>query len=186
LCFAALSAFGMEPCVVEAAFPLADSSRWMKVNSLENFAKGKPLNVSGTWSMSTAKFFGDGREWSTPEWYALGRTSCDGIYLREEVRSQGRTWNEPGLRTEVRRVKSGFEVTIEATLYNPKGNRDKLVTLAYEVLPETGEPIATGSRNQKSPANAKSGNNADVVFLLSPEDIKRVARIRLTMTTKDY
>jgi hypothetical protein len=184
--FSALMAFGVEPCVFETEFPLADSSRWMKVKSLENFAAGKPLNITGPWSLSSAKFFGDGREWSIPEWYALGRDACDGIYLREEVTSHGKKWEEAGLRTEIRRIKSGFEVTVEATLYNPKGNHDKLVTLFFEVLSADGEKIATGSRVQKAPDNAKSGNNADAVFLLSPEEIQRVARLRLTMTTKDY
>ena len=79
--FPALIAFGMEPCVFELEFPLADSSRWMKVKSLENFAAGKPLGITGTWSLSSPKFFGDGKEWSTAEWYALGRSRCDGIYF---------------------------------------------------------------------------------------------------------
>jgi hypothetical protein len=77
-------------------------------------------------------------------------------------------------------------VTVEATLYNPKTNRDKLVTLSYELLASDGSVLASGSRSQKSPANAKSGNNADSVFLLSPDEIQRVAKLRLTMTTKDY
>src|SRR5678816_4324198 len=96
------------------------------------------------------KFFGDGREWSTPEWYALGKTSCDGIYLREEVTAKGARWEEPGLRTEIRRVKSGYEVTIEATLYNPKGNHDKLVTLAYQLLSKDDRPIASAERTQRA------------------------------------
>jgi len=184
--FPALIAFGMEPCVFELEFPLADSSRWMKVKSLENFAAGKPLGINGTWSLSSPRFFGDEKEWSTAEWYALGRSACDGIYFREEVTSHGTKWEEPGLRTEIRRVKSGFEVTVETTLYNPKDNHDNLVTLFVELLSSDGETIATGSRVQRAPANAKSGNNADVVFLLLPEEIQKVARLRLTMTTKDY
>ena len=138
----------------------------MKVNSLQNFSKGKPLKVDAKWEVSTARFFGDGREWSTPEWYALGKMPCDGIFLREEVTSHGTRWEEPGLRTEIRRVKSGFEVTTEATLYNPKTNHDKLVTLAYELLAVDGAVVASESRTQRTPANAKSGNNVDCVFLL--------------------
>ena len=178
--------FAAEPCVFETSFPLSNPTRWMKVTSLENFAKGKPLKIDGQWGMSTAKFFGDGREWSTPEWYALGKTPCDGIFLREEVTSHGTRWEEPGLRTEIRRVKRGYEVTTEATLYNPKTNRDKLVTLAYELLSANGDVVAIESRTQRAPANAKSGNNVDCIFLLSAEDIMRVNQLRLSMTTQDY
>jgi hypothetical protein len=174
------------PCVYETDFPLADAKLWMKVTSLENFSKGTPLKIDGRWDMSSARFFGDGREWSTAEWYALGKTSCDGIYLREEVTSKGARWEEPGLRTEVRRVKSGYEVTVEATLYNPKGNHDKLVTLSYQLLSKEGRLLASGERIQRAPDNAKSGNNADAIFLLSPDEVQEVARLRLSITTKDY
>ena len=75
---------------------------------------------------------------------------------------------------------------MEATIYNPKSNRDKLVTLSYELLSKDCETIASGQRTQRSPANAKSGNNADSVFLLSPDEVTRVTRLRLTVTTKDY
>ncbi len=183
---AALAFAGNEPCVFETDFPLGEAKLWMKVKSLQNFSKGKPLKIDGPWSMSSAKFFGDGREWSTAEWYALGKTPCDGIYLREEVTSHGTRWEEPGLRTEIRRVKSGYEVAVEATIYNPKGNHDKLVTLSYDLLTKDGETVASGSRTQKSPANSKSGNNADSVFLLSPDDVTRVTGLRLTIATKDY
>lgn len=186
-CFVtALASADTGPCVFETAFPLGEAKSWMKVKSLENFSTGTPLKIDGSWSMSSAKFFGDGREWSTAEWYAVGKTPCDGIYLREEVTSHGTKWEEPGLRTEIRRVKSGYEVTVEATIYNPKGNRDKLVTLSYELLSMNGEAVATGSRTQRSPADAKSGNNADSVFLLSPDEVTSVARLRLTVATKDY
>ena len=134
-CFAvALAVPAGEPCVFETEFPLGNAKLWMKVNSLENFRKGTPSKVDGSWSLSSAKFFGDGREWSTAEWYAIGKTPCDGLYLREEVTSHGTRWEEPGLRTEIRRVKSGYEVTVEATIYNPKTNHDKLATLSYMIF----------------------------------------------------
>ena len=186
-CFAAAAAAPAgEPCVFETEFPLGNAKLWMKVNSLENFTKGTPLKVDGSWSLSSAKFFGDGREWSTAEWYAIGKTPCDGLYLREEVTSHGTRWEEPGLRTEIRRVKSGYEVTVEATIYNPKTNHDKLATLSYDLLAEDRETIASASRTQRSPANAKSGNNVHSLFSLSPDEVSRVTKLRLTMMTRDY
>ena len=168
------------PMVIETVFPIGDPSAWRKIKSLEGFTPGQPIKL-GAWP---AKL---GKEISLPEWYALGRYTCDGVSLREEVTSRGRQWEEPGLRVqELRSVPSGFEVTLEATLYNPKTNHDKLVTLSVDVLDGDNAIIATGSRVQKTPADSKSGNNADVVFLFSKEELRRVAKLRLTLSTKDY
>lgn len=60
------------------------------------------------------------------------------------------------------------------------------VTIAVDILDAEGKILASGSRVQKTPANSKSGNNADVVFLLSSEEMGRAAKLRLTMSAKDY
>ena len=168
------------PLVLETVFPLADPSAWRKIKSMQGFAPGRPINLAA-WP---AKL---GKEISLPEWYALGRYTCDGVSLREEVTSHGREWKEPGLRIqELRVVPSGFEITLEATLYNPKTNGAKLVTVLAEVLGADDAVIATGSRIQRAPADSKSGNNADVVFLFARDEMKKAAKLRLTLSTKDY
>ena len=169
------------PLVVEAVFPIGDPSRWMRITTMEHFAPGRPLGLTA-WPKKL------GKETSIPEWYALGRYTCDGVSLREEVKKHGTEWEEPGLRlSEVRHLPSGsYEVTLEATLYNPKGNGDRLVTLSYEVLDSDKNVMQTASRTYSLVAKAKSGENADVVLLVKPEDLARIAYLRLTMTTKPY
>lgn len=169
------------PCVFETVFPLGDPARWKRVKSMEGFAGGTPLGLTA-WPPVL------NRETSIPEWYDLGRIICDGVSLREEVKSKGTVWEEPGLRLQqVRRAPTGkLEVTLEATLYNPKGNADRLVTLDYEVLGADGELLQTAHREYKLVAMAKSGENADVILLLEPADVARVASLRLTLTTRPY
>jgi hypothetical protein len=148
---------------------------------MEHFAQGSPLGLA-TWPSVL------GKEASIPEWYALGRYTCDGVSLREEVKKQGTEWEEPGLRiSELRHLPTGsYEVTLEATLYNPKGNGDRLVTLAYEILDSEKAVIQTAQRTYKLEAKAKSGENADVDLLVPSGDMPRVALLRLTITTKAF
>ena len=148
---------------------------------MEGFAPGRSLGLAA-WPRTL------GKETSIPEWYALGKYTCDGVSLREEVKKQGRVWEEPGLRiSEMVHLPNGkYEATLEATLYNPKGNGDRLVTLSYDVLDGNGNQLQTASRTYKLVAKAKSGENADVVLLLSPDELQSVASLRLTMDTKPY
>jgi hypothetical protein len=148
---------------------------------MEHFAKGSSLGLTA-WPRVL------GKETSIPEWYALGRYTCDGVSLREEVNSQGTQWEEPGLRiSELRRLATGdYEVTLEATLFNPIGNGDRLVTLSYDVLDGSSAVMQSAQRTYKLVAKAKSGENADVVLLLTPAEIDRVSLLRITMTTKPY
>ncbi len=164
------------PMVIETVFPAADPSLWMEFQSLEEFKPGKSTHGKlGKW-------------FSVPEWYALGKFTCDGVSLREEAKKNG-TWEEPGLRMRVRWLGTGAaeraEVTVEATLYNPKNNHDKMVTLHFEVL--SGEnSIAVASLTMKAPDNAKSGNNGDVTFVFSKDELRSAMKLRITITTKDY
>jgi hypothetical protein len=169
------------PLVIETVFPLGDPSSWKRIKTMEHFATGSSLGLT-TWPKKL------GKETSIPEWYALGRYTCDGVSLREEVKKHGTEWEEPGLRiSELRHPPSGnYEVTLEATLFNPKGNGDRLVTLFYEVLDSNKEVMQTAQRTYKLVAKAKSGENADVVLLLTPTDLPRVSALRLTMTTTPY
>lgn len=169
------------PCVLETNFPVADPSRWMRIKSMEHFASGRSLGLTA-WPRNL------GKETSIPEWYALGRYTCDGVSLREEVKARGTEWEEPGLRiSELAHLPNGsYEVTLEATLYNPKGNGDRLVTLDYDLLDQSGQQVQTASRTYKLAGKAKSGENADVVLLLTPDEMRRTVNLRITMTTKTY
>ena len=153
----------------------------MRIKSMEQFSPGRPLGLTA-WPRTL------GKETSIPEWYELGRYTCDGVSLREEVKSHGTEWEEPGLRiSELSHLLNGnYEVTLEATLFNPKGNQDRLVTLNYELLDGSGQQMQTASRTYKLVAKAKSGENADVVLLLTPDEMQRITSLRLSMSTKTY
>ena len=146
---------------------------------MERFKPGKPLGLT-TWPQHF------GTETSIPEWYELGRYTCDGVSLREEVTKHGTMWEEPGLRVSdlVRLPNGNYSVTLEATLYNPKGNQDRLVTLDYVFLDGANQQVGTASRTYKLVAKAKSGENADVGLQLTPDEMHRITKLRLTMTTK--
>jgi hypothetical protein len=166
---------------MEVVFPIGDPSRWMRIKSMQHFSPGSSLGLAA-WPPTLNK------ETSIPEWYALGKYTCDGVSLREEVKKQGAEWEEPGLRiSELRHLPNGnYEVTLEATLFNPKGNTDRLVTLSYDVLDSNSQVLQSANRSYKLVAKAKSGENADVVLLVSPDEVKRITALRLTMTTKPY
>ena len=169
------------PCVFDTVFPVGEPSRWKRIKTMEHFMAGSSFGLSA-WPTKL------GKETSIPEWYALGRYTCDGVSLREEVKKNGSEWEEPGLRIQELRHPPGgnYEVTLEATLYNPVGNRDRIVTLAYEILDADKAVLQTAQRSYKLVAKAKSGENADVILLLTPTELARVAFLRLTMTTKPY
>jgi hypothetical protein len=169
------------PCVLETVFPIGDPTRWKRVKSMQHFSAGTSLGFAA-WPNHFEK------ETSIPEWYALGRYACDGVSLREEVKNRGTEWEEPGLRiSELLHMPTGkYQVTLEATLFNPKGNSDRLVTLAYDVLDSNKQSLQTATRSYKLVAKAKSGENADALLLFMPDELKRVAALRLTITTKPY
>lgn len=167
------------PCLFETVFPIGDPSRWKRIASMERFTQGKPLGLK-TWPRHM------GTETSIPEWYELGRYTCDGVSLREEVTKHGTVWEEPGLRVSdlVLLPNGNYQVTLEATLYNPKGNQDRTVTLDYVFLDNADQQVGTANRTYKLVAKAKSGENADVLLLLTPDEMQRITKLRLSMTTK--
>ena len=80
------------PMVIETVFP-ANPSLWMDTESLAGFKPGRPTHGKlGEW-------------FSTPEWYALGKFTCDGVSLGELL---------PGDRLEV------HPATQKITLLHPQ------------------------------------------------------------------
>ena len=161
------------PMVIETIFAGNEPSLWMDLKSLAPGKTPKPLS-GGKW-------------FSTAEWYALGKFTCDGVSLREDRESsKNGTWAEPGLKMRVRR--HGIEVvdvTIEVGLYNPKHNHDKAVTINFEVL-KNDVSLAMASLTKEVEDKASSGNNGRVSFILSTDEFRSANKLRLTMTTRDY
>jgi hypothetical protein len=87
------------PFIIETVFPVGDASRWKRITTMQHFATGSALGLRA-WPRVL------GKETSIPEWYALGKYTCDGVSLREEVKKNGSEWEEPGLRISELRVLS--------------------------------------------------------------------------------
>jgi len=158
------------PMVIETVFP-ANPSLWMATESLAGFGSGSSIHGAL------------GKPFSTPEWYALGRFTCDGMSLRGDARPDG-SWNLAGLTMKVKPLSGAFLVTLDATIYNPTSNPHKAATLFFEVL--NGESvIAKNSCKIKTRDARKGGHSGDVRLVLRRDELASATKLRTTMTTID-
>ena len=156
------------PMVIETVFP-ADSSLWMETDSLGGFKSGRSIHGKlGKW-------------FSIPEWYALGKLTCDGVSLRGDARSDG-SWGGAGLTMKVKPQSGEFLVTLDATIYNPTSNPDKIATLAFELL-KGDAVIAKESCAIETKDNGRGGHSGNVKLWLWKDELASTTKLRVTMTT---
>jgi hypothetical protein len=99
------------PMILETVFAAADRSLW-------DPSKG---HLPGFW-------------FSAEEYGALGKFSCDGVYLRHRYNREQKTW-EPGLAMSVLEAEGGtLLVQVRAMVDNPKKNHDRKVEIVFEAL----------------------------------------------------
>lgn len=158
------------PMVIETVFP-ADPLLWMETGSLRGFQSGTSIH---------GKL---GKRFSIPEWYALGKLTCDGVSLRGEARPNG-SWDDPGLTMKVRPVSGQFLVTLDATIYNPKPNHDKRATVSFELLKGI-DVIARDSCTIRTKDKGRGGHSGNVKLMLWKDDLASATKLRTTMTTVD-
>jgi len=145
------------PMVLETVFAAADRSRW-------DPARG---NAPGAW-------------FSTEEYRGLGRFSCDGVYLRGDFNKKRETW-EPGLAMSVREVEGGMlKIKVRAIADNPKGNRDREVSVLFEAL--NGDKVIA-SASDSSGIEEGDEKNITVNFNLPAADLiaDPMTKLRLTV-----
>lgn len=155
------------PMVLETAFP-ADSSLWMDTDSLAGFKSGRSIRGAL------------GQRFSTPEWYALGRFSCDGVSFRGDARSDG-TWNNAGLTMMVKPLTGAFLVTLDATIHNQRPDLNHTATVLFQVM--NGEDvIAKDSCRIDTRDNGRGGHSGSVRLVLWRDELARATTLRTTMT----
>ncbi|MEX2383085.1 MAG: hypothetical protein WEB59_00635 [Thermoanaerobaculia bacterium] len=171
----------VSPMVLETVFPVANPETWMDTESLQ--PGKKPEHVESGW-------------FSVPEWYRLGKYTCDGVSLREAV-SKGvwgaktGVWEQPGLQMRVDRDEK-TTVKVKAIIYNPPSNHDKRVRIQFDVLTSNGVLMSeTGVRDVEETVKfhfmpGTGGKAVTVKFLFTPEELAQVTGLRLTISTLDY
>lgn len=109
------------PMVLETEFAAANRSLWEPSQGHE----------PGAW-------------FSTEEYHALGRFSCDGVYLRKDFNGKHGTWKS-GLEMAVLPAEGGnLTVKVRAAADNPDDNHDRKVDILIEVV-NGDKVIATAS-----------------------------------------
>jgi hypothetical protein len=158
------------PMVIETVFP-ASPSLWMDKDSLAGFKPGRSTHGKlGKW-------------FSTPEWYALGKFTCDGVSLRGDARPDG-SWNGAGLTMRVKPQSGAFLVMLAATIHNPERNPDKTATVSFEVL-KSGDVIAKDSVRIHTKDNGRGGHSGTVKLMLSKNQLASATKLRITTTTAE-
>jgi len=156
--------------VLETPFP-ANPSLWMDTDSLAGFKSGRSIQ---------GKL---GTRFSTPDWYALGKFTCDGVSLRGDARPDG-SWNNAGLTMMVKPLTGAFLVTLDATIHNLTPSSDKTATVSFEVL--SGEDvIAKDSCRIATRDNGRGGHSGNVKLVLWRDELASATKLRTTMTTVD-
>ena len=159
------------PMVLETVFP-ANPSLWMDTDSLAGFKSGRSIR---------GKL---GKRFSIPEWYALGKFTCDGVSLRGDARSDG-SWNDAGLTMRVKPQRGAFLVMLAATIHNSELNPDKTATVSFEVF-NTDGVIAKDSVRIQTKDNGRGGHSGNVKLVLSKNQLASATKLRITTTTADY
>ena len=158
------------PMVIETVFP-ANPSLWMDTDSLAGFKPGRSTHGKlGEW-------------FSTPEWYALGKFTCDGVSIRGDALSDG-SWNDAGLTMRIKPLSGAFLVMLAATLHNPELNPDKTATVSFEVL-NRDSVIAQDSLRIQTKDQGKGGHSGNVKLVLSKNQLASATKLRITTTTAD-
>ena len=149
------------PLVLETVFAAADRSLW-------DPAKG---HAPGAW-------------FSGEEYGNLGKFSCDGVYLRSKFDFKTDKWL-PGLAMSVTEAAGGMlAVKVRAMVDNPKGNRDRYVTILFEAL--NGDTVIASAAPPKRSVEEKNEKPIVGEFTLKPEDLVAdpMTKLRLTVRTE--
>ncbi len=145
-----------------------------------------PMRLETVLAAADRSLWADGGWFSTPEYHALGQSTCDGVSLRGNYKKRSDTW-DPGLEMATREARGGkVEVKVRATVTNPPHNHDKKVTILIEVL--NGEDLVEAATI--GPLEAEDNGNdvkGQTTLVLPPGALKTdpMTRLRITVTAKD-
>jgi hypothetical protein len=131
------------------------------------------------WEMSSGRL--PGAFFSVEEYRALGRYSCEGVFLRHKYDKATERW-EPGLDMSVTKTPDGkLSVRVRAHIDNPKKNHDRKTETLFEVL--NGDQLVASSTVKRS---IEEGDEKPVMalFTLSPSDLVEDSMTKLRITLK--
>lgn len=143
-----------------------------------------PMTVETTFAAADRKLWGTGKEFSVPEWWELGKYSCDGVYLRSD--SDRKTKWDPAIKMRVKDLRDGsIEVRLELGVMNPKHNRDRRVNLKVEAV--TGEKVlAEDIVHIAAKDNGEGFQDSSIRWKVPLAEINAETKLRITMTTETY
>ena len=144
------------PMILETVFAAADRSLW-------DPSQG---HLPGFW-------------FSAEEYEALGKFSCDGVFLRHRYDRNLKTW-QPGLAMSVLESEGGtLMVQVRAMVDNPKKNHDRNVEMLFEVM--NGDTVIRSTTVKRS---IEEGDEKPLVarFNMAPADLSvdPMTQLRLT------
>lgn len=144
-----------------------------------------PMIVETDFAAANRSLWNNGKAFIIPDWYELGKVSCDGVHLRGD--SDRKTGWEPFMRMRAKEGPDGsVEVRLAIGVQNPKHNEDKLVTLLLEVL-NGSERVGSESIEIKAEEDGE-GHFKDVVFNMLAKSLHStpMTKLRITMSTTNY
>ena len=144
-----------------------------------------PMILETIFAAADRSLWHNGKEFTLPEWWELGKFTCDGVSLRMDS-DRRKKWDS-GINMKVRDLPGGsVEVKMKVGVLNPKHNSDKMVTLLLEVV--NGDEVVA-AQSVKIPAKDDGGGHQENVKFTIPGSSLRldpITKLRITMTTQKY
>ena len=162
--------------VQQGAFGAAESSVF-----------NSPMIITTAFAATNRALWGDGGWFAVDDYKKLGRFTCEGVSIRRDYSHRGQTW-DAGLELAAR-VKSPGVVQVKArvSVYNPKHNHDKAVTVLLEIM--DGDQVLRTATVGPIKIEDNGGEEDERASLLVPMELlakKPSPTLRLTVIAKNY
>ncbi|MGH9441432.1 MAG: hypothetical protein ACRD16_04095 [Thermoanaerobaculia bacterium] len=144
-----------------------------------------PVVFETDFAAADRSLWNGGKEFTIPDWYEMGKVSCDGVWLRGDS-DRKRGW-DPFIEMRAKDLLDGnVEVKMAVGVQNPKHNEDKLATLLLEVL-NGRERVASETVAIKAKDDGE-GHFKTVVFTVPARSLHTtpMTKLRVTMSTSGY
>ncbi len=146
-----------------------------------------PMILTTAFAATDRALWGNGHWFAVDEYKKLGRFSCDGVSIRRDYNHRKQTW-DPGLELAVR-VKSRDLVQVKArvSIYNPKHNHDKAVTVLLEIM--DGDQVLQAATVGPIKAADDGDEEDETASLMMPAELlskQPSPTLRVTVVARNY
>ena len=153
----------------------------------ESSVFSSPMIITTAFAAADRSLWGNGDWFSVDDYKDLGRFTCEGVSIRREYSHRRQTWDS-GLELAAR-VKSPGVVQVRArvSVYNPKDNHDKVVTVLLEIM--DGDQVLKSATVGPVKIEDNGGEEDERVALLVPMELlekQPSPTLRLTVVAKNY